>query len=278
MPSPEGTAHVQMGAVHQAIARGRGQYDAMRSAAKAMVAELSTSLGAMPPALRQLAIPMLVREYPELADVQEFNDLATQVGASVPKGRGGAGGGGGDGLAAVQRLSSIVRPDEAPPQNTDEAQRFLASVAEVLMAGASALIELQKGQEQFGNEMGVRVIKEFTPLHAAGTPENLLRYLLDWNKGGPHRTQELRGVYADLMIHQVALIRGIVEGARSLIARLDPREIERALQSAWPSKGAAAWKAYERLWQEMANNDRKITELVFGPDFARAYAEVGGEG
>lgn len=275
MPFPAGdggTAHVQMGAVHEAIKRARPRYDALRQAAESLIAELSAALPTMPPPLQQLAVPMLAREYPELAALPQFAELAARVGAKVPESSGGS-----VSSASVRRLSEKVRPDEPVPASPQEADRFLECVADVLVAAAGALIELQKGQEQFGNEMGVRVIKEFTPLHAAGTPENLLRYLLDWNKGGPHRTQELRGVYADIMIHQVALIRGVVEGARAMIARLDPRDIERGLASAWPSKSAAAWKAYEKLWRELSSEDRKITEVVFGPEFARAYAEVGGE-
>jgi type VI secretion system protein len=153
----------------------------------------------------------------------------------------------------------------------------LACVEDVLRASAKAFVELQKGQEQFGNEMGVRTIKEFTPLHAAGTPDNVLKYLLDWQKGGPHRTQELVGVYADLMIHQVALINGVMEGVRSMLARLEPAEIERSV-SGWAGKSAAAWKAFVQRYEELTESDRTISAHVFGPEFARAYAEVGGEG
>jgi len=271
----EGTAHLQMGAVHDAIQRARPNYDAMQRSATQLVADLSAAMQAMPPPLQQLTIPMVAREFPEVTSLPQFIELAAKVGAPLPN---KSGGGGGGGIGSLQTLSSRVRPDESPPNTAAEGERFLACVGDVLLAAAGAMIELQKGQEQFGSEMGVRVIKEYTPLHAAGTPENLLRYLLDWNKGGPHRTAELRGMYADLMIHQVALIRGVVEGARSLIAHLDPREIERGLTSTWPSKSAAAWKAYERMWQDMSGSDQRITELIFGPDFARAYAEVGGEG
>lgn len=181
-------------------------------------------------------------------------------------------------MAAVQRLAQGVRSDEEPPRSAEEAERFLACVEDVLRASAKAFVELQKGQEQFGREMGVRTIKEFTPLHAAGTPDNVLKYLLDWQKGGPHRTQELVGVYADVMIHQVALINGVMEGVRSLLARLDPAEIERGVSSAWGGRAALAWKAFVQRYQELTEADRNITEHVFGPDFARAYAEVGGEG
>ena len=85
-------------------------------------------------------------------------------------------------------------------------------------------------------------------------------------------------MYADLMIHQVALINGMLEGARGLLARLDPGEIERSVTAAWPTRGAALWKQYMQRHRELMESDRLLTEALFGPEFARAYAEVGGEG
>ncbi|MCX4243025.1 type VI secretion system-associated FHA domain protein [Paraliomyxa miuraensis] len=280
MPAAPGgnTAHVQMSDVHQAIHRLRPAYDAYRQAWTRVQQELQSSLTSMHPSLHEFAVSVLAREFPAVAHESDFGGLARRLGARVPGAGGGGGGDGAEGMAAVQRLAQGVRPDEEPPRSAEEAERFLACVEDVLRASAKAFVELQKGQEQFGREMGVRTIKEFTPLHAAGTPDNVLKYLLDWQKGGPHRTQELVGVYADVMIHQVALINGVMEGVRSLLARLDPTAIERGVSSAWGSRAAVAWKAFVQRYQELTEADRNITEHVFGPEFARAYAEVGGEG
>jgi type VI secretion system protein len=65
---------------------------------------------------------------------------------------------------------------------------------------------------------------------------------------------------------------------RSLLARLAPQEIERAVTSGWPTRAAAVWKRYTERHQQIAGEDKNITSVVFGPEFARAYAEVGGEG
>jgi type VI secretion system protein len=276
--APAGTAHVQMSDVHHAIQRLRPLYDAYRQQWTRVQHELQSSLGGMHPSLHEFAVSVLSREFPAVTHETDFSGLARRLGARVPGGGGGYEGGGEEGMMAVQRLAQGVRPDEEPPRSAEEAERFLACIEDVLRATAKAFVELQKGQEQFGREMGVRTIKEFTPLHAAGTPDNVLKYLLDWQKGGPHRTQELVGVYADVMIHQVALINGVMEGVRSLLARLDPAEIERSVSSAWGSRAALAWKAFVQRYQELTEADRNITEHVFGPDFARAYAEVGGEG
>ena len=242
-----------------------------------MFADLQTAMQGMHRVMHEMAVSMFAREFPGIDAQPEFTALAGQVGARLPSTTTAPGSSGGGDLAAVQRLSQNLRPEDPMPRSPEEAARFLACVEDVLRASAKAFVELQKGQEQFGNEMGVRTIKEFTPLHAAGTADNVLKYLLDWQKGGPHRTQELVGVYADLMIHQVALINGVMEGVRSMLARLDPAEIERTAHGAF-GKSAAAWRSYVQRYEALTESDRNITEHVFGPDFARAYAEVGGEG
>ncbi len=275
-PAPQGTAHVEMADVHQTVHQLRPHYDAYRQAFATLFSQLQASVNAMPPVAHGFAVSILQREFPALSGEKEFAAFARNAGVAVDAPT-TSGSGGGD-AAAVKRLAQSLRPEEPPPRTAPEVDRFLSCVEDVLRASAKAFVELQKGQEQFGKEMGVRTIKEYTALHAAGTPENVLKYLLDWQAGGSHRTQELVGVYADLMIHQVALINGIMEGVRSLLARLAPEEIERGVSSGWPTRAAATWKRYVERHQEIAGEDKNITAIVFGPEFARAYAEVGGEG
>jgi type VI secretion system protein len=270
-----GTAHVPMSEIHQAVARVRADVDAWRESWAKLSGSLRQILSPMDPATRLFALTMLQREYPPLLHEPEFAEWLKHAGMPItaaPAARTG-----GD-LELVKHLSEALRPGEEPPRSPEEATRFLQCVEDVMRASAKAFVELQKGQEQFGNEMGVRTIKEFTPLHAAGTAENVLKYLLDWQSGGPHRTQELVGVYADLMIHQVALINGVMEGARGLLSRLDPGGLERSVSAAWPTRAAALWKHFVQRYQQLVEDDRHLTEAIFGPEFSRAYAEVGGEG
>jgi type VI secretion system FHA domain protein len=271
-----GTAHVPMHEIHDAVAGLRPHVDGYRGAWRGLLGAVQQTLSRMDAGTRQFALTVMQREFPELAHEPEYQSLLAEAGvgtttpvrATAPAP---------DVSGPVAKLARAVRVGEDPPRTADETARFLQSVEDVLRASAKAFVELQKGQEQFGNEMGVRTIKEFTPLHAAGTAENVLKYLLDWT-GGSHRTQELVGVYADLMIHQVALINGVLEGARGLLARLDPGEIERSVTAPWPTRGAALWKQYAQRHRELLESDRLLTEAIFGPEFARAYAEVGGDG
>lgn len=270
-----GTAAVDMGDVHQSVNRLRPHYDAYRQSWGAMLQEVSGTLSAMPAETHGYALSILQREFPEVVGEPEFKRMAEQAGAlngtPAPSGAGGSSG-------AVARLAASIRPGDAPPASAAEEERFLSCVEDVLRASAKALVELQKGQEQFGAEMGVRTIKEYTALHAAGSSEAVLAYLLDWKAGGTARTQELVGVYADLMIHQVALINGLMEGVRGLLSRLSPQEIERGVSAGWATRGAAVWKRYVEMHQQLTGEDQALTSVVFGPEFARAYAEVGGEG
>ena len=283
MGAAAGTAHVPMSEIHQAVGRVRAQVDAWRHAWTTLSQSLRQILGPMDPATRLFTLTMLQREYPALAHEPEFAEWMAQAGMPTTTGPAAGAGLGSRASAAgdlelVKRLSEALRPGEEPPRSPEEATRFLQCVEDVMRASAKAFVELQKGQEQFGNEMGVRTIKEFTPLHAAGTAENVLKYLLDWQAGGAHRTQELVGVYADLMIHQVALINGVMEGARGLLSRLDPGGLERSVSAAWPTRAAALWKHFVQRHRQLVEDDRHLTEAIFGPEFARAYAEVGGEG
>ena len=277
-PAPSaGTAHVPMHEIHEAVAGLRPHFDGYRRAWTGLLGAVHQTLSQMDTNTRQFALSVVQREFPGLEHEPEFEAMLAQAGvprSAAPRPTATIG----DTAGQISRLARAVRPGEDPPGSPEQSARFLQCIEDVLRASAKAFVELQNGQEQFGNEMNVRTIKEFTPLHAAGTAENVLKYLLDWNSTGTHRTQELVGVYADLMIHQVALINGVLEGARGLLARLDPGEIERSVTTPWPTRGAALWRQYMQRHKELLESDRLLTEAIFGPEFARAYAEVGGEG
>lgn len=274
-PAPAGTAHVPMHEIHDAVSGLRPHVDGYRRSWQGVLVALHQTLSRMDAGTRQFALTVVQREFPEVVHEAEFQSLLAEAGVATTTPVAAASSSASDTSPLVAKLARAVRAGEEPPRGGDETARFLQCVEDVLRASAKAFVELQKGQEQFGNEMGVRTIKEFTPLHAAGTAENVLTYLLDWT-GGRHRTQELVGIYADLMIHQVALINGVLEGARGLLARLDPGEIERSVTTPWPTRGAALWKQYSQRHKELLESDRLLTEAIFGPEFARAYAEVGG--
>lgn len=255
---PSQTAHVPMRRIHEAMADLRPAHEQLRQARLSFEQRLRARVDELPAHLRQTAEQFMRREF-EGSEPGPAAGNASEAAAS----------------RALRSLAEALLPEATPPATAVELERFAGCLREVLTACAKGLVELQKGQEQFGQEMGVKAIKEFTPLHVAGSASETLQYLLDFRHGGPQRTQELVGVFADLMIHQMALLGGVAEGARALLDTLDPDAIEREVGGGLSHR--KRWNGFVKRHRELSTEDRQWMEVVFGPEFSRAYAQVGGE-
>jgi type VI secretion system FHA domain protein len=258
------TAHVPMRQIHDALAALRPHHEACRQSRIQFEQELRSQLAALPNYAREQAEEFIRREFSRSGESVEATS------------RSGGGGGFGGGYGSVTEFAEQLLPEVPPPTSDQEMQQFLGRVRDVLEICAKGLVELQRGQEQFGREMGVKAIKEFTPLHVAGTAREMLGHLLDFRHSGPERGAQLAGLFADTMIHQVALLNGVAEGGRALLARLDPDEIEREVRG-WGAQTSKKWERFVALYRGIMAEDRVMTEMLFGPEFAQAYAQVGGE-
>ena len=260
-PGAEATGFVDLSGVHRAIRELRPAYDALTAARDQFEGALSSSLEKLPKTTRETAQAFLRREFPDMPGATPFAPpAAPETAASV------------DANHALAGFASALMGEVEPPADEEEAAAFLARIQEILQTTAQAFVEIRNVQARFGEEMGVRTIREFTPLHAAGDARNVLEHLLDWRRGGPERNAQLSAVYSDFMLHQVALINGVVEGVQGMMDQFRPSEIERGIGGL--NKSATAWKKYTERYVELVE-DRGIAALVFGPEFARAYAEVG---
>jgi type VI secretion system protein len=183
------------------------------------------------------------------------------------------------GAAALQLLTAFSESyaGEAPPATPRDLQLLLERVADVLETFGRSFVELHRGYEEFGSEMGVRAVQSEGVVHRARDASQLLSYLLDLQGGG--RERELQRAFADFMLHQVALLRGVVEGGRALLGHLSPDEVSaRTPKGMWPLRAAALWKAFEDRFHELADEESALTEVLFGKEFARAYAAIVGGG
>ena len=120
-------------------------------------------------------------------------------------------------------------------------------------------------------------------VETATTSEELARALLDFRQGSPDAPRDVEGAFADLMIHQVALLNGVMNGVKSLLAELSPSAIERAAEDPrkrgggglqiGPFRYRQLWELYAERHSDLADEEREAFSLIFGPDFARAYAQ-----
>lgn len=182
------------------------------------------------------------------------------------------------GLALVRELSQRLLPNVPPPQSLDEARGLLERVATLVETCARGVVEMQAGQERMGQELGIQTVKHYTGLRFAATASAAIEYLLADSGTGDHlrRLDELAVGFADSMSHQVAMLDGLVAGARALVDALEPRAVEQEVAGRL-GRLKDKWAAYGATWQRLAADDRKLVKALFGPEFARVYAEVGGE-
>jgi predicted component of type VI protein secretion system len=135
---------------------------------------------------------------------------------------------------------------------------------------------LKKGYEQFGSEVGVRPLTGTTPLHRARTSQEVVEYVLDSATDPDVCARDLNAVFADMGIHDVALMEGISQSVHALLAKLDPNALDfKSGAGLWSgSKAKAKWSDYVESFNSLLTEDAALHAEIFGEEFASAYASV----
>ena len=109
----------------------------------------------------------------------------------------------------------------------------------------------------------------------------LLEFLLDESQSDV-RVAELTRGFADVMVHQVALVGGVREGVREVLNQLSPEAVEQlARRKGGGLMGVPAqkrWALFSEQHHELVNDEERLTQVLFGKAFARAYALVASGG
>jgi predicted component of type VI protein secretion system len=151
---------------------------------------------------------------------------------------------------------------------------FAETLAAVADAFARGLVELKKGLKEFGEGIGVRAVGGHSPLHRSQTAKELLDYLLDPQGDTRERLEQLVDLFADLMIHEVALLSGVKAGVRQLVAELDPEQGYAESEKRGLGILDRSLRRYREYFKSVTEDDGQST--VFGNEFARAYADAPG--
>jgi predicted component of type VI protein secretion system len=181
------------------------------------------------------------------------------------------------------RQGEGARPDGRPDGGRSAAAGFAdagsgqePNLRKLLEAFAEAFIGLRKGYEQFGAEVGVRTINGATPLHRARSRSELMEYLLQPDADVAAITHDLIAIFADFGIHHIAMMQGVTEGTRSILASLSPRSsgIDAGGRLFAGVKTKNQWKEYLERFEQMIADENELHAALFGSEFARAYASV----
>jgi hypothetical protein len=89
------------------------------------------------------------------------------------------------------------------------------------------------------------------------------------------------------MVHQVAMLNGVMRGVRSLLAKLAPTSIEAELgnprrrtamgSQLGPFRYKTLWELYAEIYGDFAEDEKQAFMLIFGPEFVHAYTELSGD-
>lgn len=118
----------------------------------------------------------------------------------------------------------------------------------------------------------------------------LLRYIFDLKAPANDRLHALETALRGLMHHQTRALLGAIDGARGLLERLGPAEIDRELATQpiqlgrlviprrlWPFRTWSRWRHYLERRRQLIESEARFVEELFGRRFHALYAALRGE-
>ena len=199
--------------------------------------------------------------------------MAPQVTDDMLSGRGDPGGGGPD--AALEMLNRMAeRYTGARLDNPADVAEFGRKLTTTMDQLLGFVVEMRQAHEALSQKFGLTARGGQAAGDRATDARELGTVLFSpLDRGG---AQGLADLMAALKVHQVALVRGVEEGIRALLDRLDPAAISRRVGKQFRLGGGAKalWDAYQREFAESAEDNAEVFKLVFGRRFRNAYTSV----
>ena len=143
-------------------------------------------------------------------------------------------------------------------------------------------IPLREGYRQFASQMQIQRGGAGS-IESAKDERELAVLLLDWAIRGGEAHRAVEGTFADLMIHQLALLHALMRGVKSLLDTLSPKSLDQAFEElekqgktnfAWgPWRFKELWRLYNAKHGDVDDGDKRMFSALFGPDFAESYKQ-----
>lgn len=191
-------------------------------------------------------------------------------------------------LQGLRELAESLVPG-APLASTGDIGRFITKLHDALDAFCRSFIPLREGHAQFmssfdlqrGMRRSAQRSQAYLAVESARSPEALAAALLNPKDRSFDAPQAVEGILADLMLHQLALLEGVMRGVQALLAELSPENVENQAGGRLSlSRHKALWQKYVEIFENISE-ERQAFSLIFGPEFTaayRQYRQTGGDG
>lgn len=183
-------------------------------------------------------------------------------------------------LAGLREMARSLVPG-ATLETTGDIARFITKLHDSLDAFCRSFIPLREGHSQFMSSLDLQRSmrrsqqrsQAYLAVEAARTPDALAAALLDPKQRSFDAPQALEGILADLMLHQLALLDGVMRGVQALLEELSPDNVEgQAGGHMALGRHKALWNKYCELFENVSE-ERQAFAVIFGPEFAAAYRQ-----
>ncbi len=252
---------------------------------------LKRVLDEAPPSAREFMAQEAATRYPLLLNHVEIQTLLTQYGAKLMLTPDRAA------LLALQDLSRAHVDPQRPVSTPKEIAVFATNLTMTLGTLLSGTMQLFSGMREFEHQMDIKTDQTVGPGPVSRrpmSPEELSRSLLDWRERTEPALDMLRRRFTGLMVHQVAMLNGVMRGVKVLLTELAPKTLEKMLQRGsgqrgkwrrfvgWFLPSKALWSLFAERYADLADEENERFRLLFGPEFADEYrqlaSEAGGRG
>lgn len=185
-------------------------------------------------------------------------------------------------LQGLHELAAALVPDKTL-QTSGDLARFITKLHDAIEVFCRCFIPLREGYAQFvssldlqraANMRSTNRSRAYQAVEAARDPEQLTKGLLDWTDRSLDGHQAVENIYADLMIHQVALLDGVMQGVRALLDELSPAAVEENVGHKFgiSNRYKELWQAYCDRYEDLAQEQQAFAR-IFGHEFTEAYRE-----
>jgi predicted component of type VI protein secretion system len=181
-------------------------------------------------------------------------------------------------LQGLRYLASYYVPSAGKLEDAESVMRFLNKMKQALDLLFGAFLPLRDGCRQFQKQVAVRPDASDIAATVAHTrsPLELASKLLDWREGSHEALRAVQEMFADFVIHQLAVIDGTMRGVKALLDDLSPKTIEALHERRGGGKlfrAAALWKLYGERHGDFADDASEAFAVIFGREFQQAYRQ-----